>query len=333
LADSIGATSSGGKRPSFGFTIPQRALLFGVAGWPDMLDIARAADRNPLFHSVWVGDSVMAKPRPESLTLLGALTSVTSRVRLGVGCMASFPIREPVVFAEQWANLDYISNGRMQLAVRTGIGLGGTSAKEGAIWGVRDSERGEHLAENIAICRRLWSEERVSVGGKYRTFSDASMLPKPIQQPCPIWIAANPKPSLSGRPLRRVAQVADGWMVAQVWPGLFGVLWAKLSKHLAEVGKEPESFPNIAYHNINLARNRETALAETQRFLHAYYGPVFSLEQAAGWTAAGTAAQCVEDLNRLISDGAKSITLRITGWNQRAQFDRIVTEVLPNVGG
>src|SRR5579872_5029368 len=122
-------------------------MLFGVAGWAEMLVLARAADQNPLFDSVWVGDSVMAKARPESLTSLGALTAATSRVRLGVGCMASFPVREPVIFAEQWANLDFISNGRMQLAVCTGIGLGGTSAKEGAVWGVRDSERGDRMAE------------------------------------------------------------------------------------------------------------------------------------------------------------------------------------------
>jgi alkanesulfonate monooxygenase SsuD/methylene tetrahydromethanopterin reductase-like flavin-dependent oxidoreductase (luciferase family) len=308
-------------------------MLLGVADWPAMLDLARAADQNPLFDSVWVGDSLMAKPRPESLTVLGALTSATSRVRLGVGCMASFPIREPVTFAGQWANLDYLSNGRMQLAVCTGIGLGGTSAKEGAVWGVRDAERGERMAENIAICRRLWSEERVSFAGKYRTFGDASVLPKPRQQPCPIWIAANPKPSLSGKALRRVAEIADGWMVAQVWPGLYAQLWQKLSRYLLEAGKDPETFPNIAYHNINVAHDREAALAETRRFLHEYYGPVFSAEQAAGWTAAGSPGQCVEDLNRLVAAGAKSITLRITGWNQRQQFERIVTEVLPQVGG
>ena len=297
-----------------------------------MLELARVADRNPLFDSVWVGDSLMAKPRPESLTLLGALTAVTSRVRLGVGCMASFAIREPVIFAAQWANLDYISNGRMQLAVCTGIGLGGTSAIEGAIWSVRDSERGERMTENIAICRRLWADQSVSFAGKYRTFDDGSIAPKPIQQPCPIWIAANPKPSLSGKALRRVAQIADGWMVAQVWPGLFRALWPKLKRYLSATGKDPESFPNIAYHNINVARDRETALAETRRFLHAYYGPVFSAEQAEGWTAAGAPHQCIDDLNQLIADGVKNITLRITGWNQRAQLERIVTEVLPHIG-
>ena len=117
------------RRTAFGLTLPQRATLFGAATWEQLLDLARMADRHELFESVWVGDSVMAKPRPDSLTLLGALSAVTTRVRLGVGCMASFALREPVFFAEQWSTLDFISKGRMQLAVCTGIGLGGTSAQ------------------------------------------------------------------------------------------------------------------------------------------------------------------------------------------------------------
>ncbi len=315
----------------FGLTLPQRAILFGASTWSELLELARAADANPLFDSLWVGDSVMAKARPDAIALLGALSSVTARLRLGVGCMASFAVREPVVFAEQWASLDLISQGRMQLAVCTGIGLGGTSAKEGAVWGVKDSERGERMAENIAICRRLWSEDHVTFAGRFRSFEDATINPKPVQQPCPIWIAANPRPALSGKPLRRVAQIADGWMLASVWPGLFGKLWGKLSHHLAEAGRDPQSFPNIAYHNINVAEDRTEALDETQRFLQRYYGPVFSAEQAAGWTAAGTPTQCIEDLKGLIAAGAKSITLRITGWKQREQYERIVNEILPFV--
>jgi alkanesulfonate monooxygenase SsuD/methylene tetrahydromethanopterin reductase-like flavin-dependent oxidoreductase (luciferase family) len=321
------------KRTAFGLTLPQRATLFGAATWDQLLDLARMADRHELFESVWVGDSAMAKPRPDSLSLLGALSAVTTRVRLGVGCMASFSLREPVLFAEQWSTLDFISKGRMQLAVCTGIGLGGTSAKEGAVWGIRDSERGARMAENIDICRRLWSEEQVTFAGSFRSFTDVSVNPKPVQRPCPIWIAANPKPALSGKPLRRVAEVADGWMVAQVWPGLFSALWSRLSRHLTALGKDPGVFPNIAYHNINLAHDRATALAETRRFLHEYYGPVFSAEQAEGWTAAGTPAECIDDLNRLVRAGAKAITLRITGWNPRQQFDQIVTEVLPHLDG
>src|SRR5260370_774818 len=142
------------QKISFGFTIPQRGVFFGIATWPEMLAMAREVDRIALFDSVWVGDSVMAKPRPESIALLGALAGATSRVKLGVGCMASFPIRDPIIFAYQWATLDLISNDRMLLAACTGIVAGGVSANEGGAWNITDAQPATRMAEKNAICRR-----------------------------------------------------------------------------------------------------------------------------------------------------------------------------------
>ena len=316
-------------RTSFGFSIPQRGVFFGIATWPEMIALAHEADRIPLFDSIWVGDSVMAKPRPEAISLLGALSAATSRVKLGVGCMASFPIRDPIVFAYQWATLDLISSGRMLLAVCTGIVAGGVSAREGGIWGIKDTARGNRMAENIEICRRLWSEDDVTFTGKYRSFSGVTIKPRPIQQPCPIWIAANPVPSEAEKPLRRVVRIADGWMSTNVFPGMFAGNWSKLSAYLKDEGKDPASYPTIAYHNINLNPDRTAALQETKRFLDEYYGPVFGPQMVEAWTAAGTPAQCASDLRALADMGAKQITLRITSWDQQGQFQRLVNDVLP----
>jgi alkanesulfonate monooxygenase SsuD/methylene tetrahydromethanopterin reductase-like flavin-dependent oxidoreductase (luciferase family) len=316
---------------SFGFTIPQRGVLFGVATWPQMIALAREADRIALFDSLWVGDSVMAKPRPDSISLLGALSAATTRVRLGVGCMASFPIRDPIVFALQWATLDLISSGRMVLVACTGIVAGGVSAREGSAWGIKDTARGNRMAENIEICRRLWSEDRVSFQGKYHSFNEVTVTPRPIQQPCPIWIAANPQPHESEKPLRRVVRIADGWMSANAFPGLFAANWEKLAVYLKEAGKDPATYPTIAYHNININPDRDAALQESKRFLDEYYGPVFAPPMVEGWTAAGTPKQCAEDLRAIARAGAKTITLRITSWDQAGQFQRLVHEVLPLV--
>ncbi len=321
------------ERISFGFTLPQRGVFFGIASWPEMLNLAQEAERSGAFDSIWVGDSVMAKPRPESIALLGALSAATERVKLGVGCMASFPIRDPIVFALQWATLDLISNGRMWLAACTGIVAGGVSAREGAIWGISDGQRGNRMAENIEICRRLWSENNVNFKGKYRSFEDVTITPQPIQQPCPIWIAANPAPLAAEAPMRRVAKIADGWMTVQMFPKMFAGNWACLSDALRAEGRDPASFGNIEYHNININPDRDAALAESQRFLDAYYGPVFAPEMVASWTAAGTPEQCAAHLRDLANDGAKAITLRITSWDQKGQFERLVNEVLPRVHG
>lgn len=51
----------------------------------------------------------------------------------------------------------------------------------------------------------------------------------------------------------------------------------------------------------------------------------------AAWTAAGSPQECIEQPRELVSDGAKAITLRLTSWQQREQYDRLVNEVLPHV--
>ena len=93
----------------FGLTLPQRGAFIGLGSITDILRLAPRAEESGLFSSVWVGDSITAKPRPEAIALLGALAGMTEQLRLGVGCMASFPVRDPVLFAYQWATLDMIS--------------------------------------------------------------------------------------------------------------------------------------------------------------------------------------------------------------------------------
>jgi alkanesulfonate monooxygenase SsuD/methylene tetrahydromethanopterin reductase-like flavin-dependent oxidoreductase (luciferase family) len=321
---------------SFGFTLPQRGVLFGATTVDQMMDLARQVDADRRFDSLWVGDSLFAKPRPDSLALLGALTTATRRVRLGVGCMASFPIRDPLVFAYQWATLDLLSGGRMLLAACTGIVAGGASAREGALWGVADRERAARLAENIDICRRLWSEDDVSFKGRFRTFEGVTVRPRPVQQPCPIWIASNPRPggpsaAVVDAALRRVAEKADGWMTVELFPRMFATSWTKITGFLAEAGRDPGRFPNMLYHNININADRQAALEESKRFLDQYYGPVFSPAMVESWTLAGDPARCLDDMRRLIDQGVKSLTLRITGWQQAEQFKRLTGEVLAKV--
>ena len=319
---------------TFGFTLPQRGVFFGLTTVPEMLALAAAVDANPLFDSIWVGDSLGAKPRPDSLSLLGGLAAVTQRIRLGVGCMASFPVRDPLVFAYQWATLDLMSSGRMLLAACTGLVAGGASAREGARFGVADRERAARLVENIEICRRLWSGEHVSFKGRFRSFDDVTLEPRPVQQPCPIWIASNPRAPLAGpaleRALRRVADLADGWMTTRLSMGLAATNWNGIARYLREAGRDPVTFPTMAYHNINLNPDRQAALEESKRFLDAYYGPVFTPSMVEAWTAAGTVQQCVDHLRQLREEGVSSVTLRITSWQQRAQFERLVGEVLPH---
>jgi hypothetical protein len=96
---------------SFGLILANRAVVLGAVKVPDLVDLTTQAERSGFFDAVWAGDSLLAKPRLESVTLLSALAAVTTKLRLGVGCMATFVHRHPVMLAHQWASLDVLSGG------------------------------------------------------------------------------------------------------------------------------------------------------------------------------------------------------------------------------
>jgi alkanesulfonate monooxygenase SsuD/methylene tetrahydromethanopterin reductase-like flavin-dependent oxidoreductase (luciferase family) len=316
-----------------GLTLPQRGAFFGAFTIPELVETGHAVDETGLFDSLWIGDSLLANPRPEAIALLGALSSVTRRVDLAVGCLATAPVRDPILLAAQWATLDQISRGRMLLAVCLGIvKLDNASEREGAVYGVSDASRVRRMEECIEVLRRLWTEDSVSFEGRHVRFEDVTVLPKPAQQPPPIYIASQPNPELRAeRALRRIARLADGWMTTRKRPVSIVNNVGPIREYLVEEGRDPSRFPVVAYHNVNLNPDREAAWEESFRFLAEYYGPVFTVEDTRHWTAAGTVEQVIADVLQLFDEGATEVSLRITAWNWRRQLKVLTDEVIPAV--
>lgn len=316
-------------------TLPNRGVLFGVTTVDEMLDLAEKADRTGLFDTVWVGDSLLGKPRLESIALLSALAGRTRQVRLGPACMASFPLRDPILLAYQWASLDLISNGRSVLVACTGLVEQEGARVEESIYGLQSRDRVKRLIEWIKILRLLWSGDSVSFEGEQYRFSDISIEPKPAATPYPpIWIANNAKGDrdLIVRTLRRAARHGDGWQTSIF--DLEDLSWRipELKNQVAAEGKDPDTYPISIYHNININEDRQAALEESQRFLETYYQPTrYSLEEVDGWVALGSPDECVEHLLKLRDLGATEVGLRITSWNQQAQYERLVGEVIPRL--
>lgn len=155
----------------FGISLPNRAVLFGVS--PNLLlETAEMADCSGFFDSVWVGDNLLSKPRLESIVTLAALAARTERVKLGEVCLASFPLRHPLILAIQWASLDVISGGRTILVVCIGgsARMGPRFAAELAAMGVGSNERVPRLEEGIALLRAFWGQEPVTHEGRFYQF-------------------------------------------------------------------------------------------------------------------------------------------------------------------
>lgn len=315
------------------FTLPNRGVLFGVTTVDEMLHLSEAADGSGLFDAIWVGDSLLGKPRLESIALLAAVAARTKSVQLGPACMASYPLRDPVLLAYQWASLDLISGGRTILIGCTGLVEQPGARVESDLYGVANRDRVRRLIEWTQILRRLWTEDDVSFSGEQYRFEHVSIDPKPAAKPHPpIWFANNAYGEREKvvRTLRRAAIHADGWQTSVSALDELGWRIPELKRQVTEAGKDPEQFPLSIYHNVNINEDREYAIDESKRFLDTYYQPqIFSRELVQDWVALGSPEEAVEHLVRIAELGATQITLRITSFDQRGQFKRLTEEVLP----
>ncbi len=325
--------------PHFGLTLPNRGVLFGVETMEDLLRMGEEADASGLFRSLWVGDSILAKRRPESVALLAALAARTKRVRLAVGCMASFPVRHPVLLAAQWATVDQIAGpDRLILAACIGgEGGGGDWQMENDAFGVPQGERIGRLVEGIQALKALWTQERASFEGNYYRFTGVISEPRPVTKPFPaIWIAANPRPSAHAdmktnveRATRRITRHAAGWMTTWLTPADFADRLGLLHASLREMGRDVDAFDNTLYYNVNINEDREAAAAESKRFLDAYYGFDITRPRLDVWVAYGPPDEVIGKIRDFADAGAKEITLRITSFDQRGQYRRLTREVIP----
>src|SRR5207247_7471517 len=117
---------------------------------------------------------------------VAAVAAGTRRRKVGPSVLVA-PFRSPVLAARELAMLDYLSGGRMLPAV----GIGVEQEREFLAAGVPFKERGRRTDEAIEIMRRCWSEAEVTFAGEFWSLDRITVLPRPVQQPMPLWIGGN----------------------------------------------------------------------------------------------------------------------------------------------
>lgn len=321
-----------------GLSLPNRGVLFGATTVDEMLDLAVLAETSGLFDSVWVGDGLVAKARLESVVSLSAIAARTSRVRLGVACLATFVLRHPVLFAVQWASLDVLSAGRTQLTVC----LGATTARSGSnpsvelqAMGIGPGERIPRFEENFAVLREVWSGP-ASFAGRFVEFDEMDLQPRPVQDPCPIWIASNPDASaLSPEAYRaaidRVGRLADGWQTTVTAPEEFGRRWDEIREAATRHGRSADAMVSSSHLMINLADDITTARDEARRFLDTYYSMKLDDATMDRWGAYGPPEHVLARLLEYVDRGLDLPILRFASYDQSAQFERASEMLLPEL--
>ncbi|MCZ6852542.1 MAG: TIGR03560 family F420-dependent LLM class oxidoreductase [Gammaproteobacteria bacterium] len=196
------------------------------------------------WDGIWYADHFMANapdtstPCTESWTTLAAIGAMVPRLRLGTLVMGN-TYRHPAVVAKMAATLDHISGGR------TVLGLGsGWQENEHIQYGIPFYTVGERLArldEACQVIKLLFNEKKSNFDGRFYQLKDASLEPKPLQNPLPLLIGGGGEKVT----LKITAKYADEW---NVW-GNVATLRAKmeiLDEHCASVGRDPREIKRTA---------------------------------------------------------------------------------------
>jgi alkanesulfonate monooxygenase SsuD/methylene tetrahydromethanopterin reductase-like flavin-dependent oxidoreductase (luciferase family) len=315
----------------WGISLPNRGALFGLTDVDELIETAKLAEQSGVFESVWFGDSLIHKPRLEAITMLAAVASHTKKVRLGTICMASFPVRHPVLLAIQWASLDQISKGRALL----GVCIGGGHEGELRAFGVKREERVGRMKEGIELLRQIWSDKEVVHRGKYYTLEGYNIVPKPVQKPPPIWIAVSPEREQAGdkivdQAMRRVGALGDGYITMGVTAEELGKRLKVIEQTAAEIGKDLSGFEVSIHGMVNINNSKRAAYAQAKDYFNHYYGPTYPSESLIKvWLAHGPPKDCAGLIQEWIDMGITTPVLRFTSNDQLGQITRFIEEVLP----
>jgi len=224
-----------------------------------------------------------------------------------------------VLAARQLAMLDYLSGGRALPAV----GIGVEQEREFRAAGVPFKERGRRTDEAIRIMRRCWAEDEVTHEGEFWKLERVTVLPKPVQQPMPLWIGGN-----SEAAMRRAGRLGDGWIPSFITPEQFRAGVEKTCAFAAEARREVPGDHFGALVNFWLdddpARARATAAPFVPR------GRVDDATLAA-CTAFGPPELLAERLEEYVAGGGSKFIVRPMGPPDRMleQLERLAAEVIP----
>jgi F420-dependent oxidoreductase-like protein len=324
----------------FGAFIPQgwRLDLVGIdrsEQWPTMLGVAKAIEALG-YESAWVYDHFHTVPIPtqessyEAWTLMAALASTTTTVRLGQMCTSN-SYRHPAYLAKIAADIDVISSGRVDMGIGAGwyeheyLGYGYEFPKA--------SVRIGQLGEGVEIMRRMWTEDEVHYDGRYYQLAGAISRPKPVQEPIPIWVAGGGE-QLTLRVAARFADYTNYAMQLDEFIHKSEVL----AGHMSAIGRDFDEIVRSSNYTVILAET-EADVAEKVGEYVARIARIVGEEKAEAARAnaqsvglVGTPEQVVDRLRPWVAAGmAYAITYFPEAAYDTSGLELFAAEVAPAV--
>ena len=273
------------------------------------------------YDSLWlqeriIGDFTMLEP----VTLLSYVAGITTKLKLGTSVIL-LPLRNPLQLAKAYSSLDVMSGGRSVL----GVGLGGGHlGSHEDVFGYSREGRVTRFAEAVQIMKLLWTEPAASFQGRYWSFKEISMEPKPLQKPhLPIIFGGH-----HDNALRRAVKSANGWMGAgSSSSASFIREAARIRIFLDQAQRDPASFHFAK--RVYLAVDKDKARGEkrirewfARRYKNADLGPKVSI-----W---GSSAECAEKIQEIIHAGAQHIVFNPM-FDEMEHLEICAKEIMPHL--
>ena len=188
----------------------------------------------------WTGPYDHRSMFHEPFVLYGYVAAITTRIRLATAVIV-LPQRQTALVAKQAAEVDVLSKGRLIL----GVGIGWNEVEYEAL-GMRFTDRGRRIEEQIAVLRALFTQDVVDFKGRWHRIDRAGLNPLPVQRPIPIWMGGGYQArerKIIEPALRRIAAVADGWFthLPPTEDGRAGMVTFR--RFVEEAGRDPAKVP------------------------------------------------------------------------------------------
>ena len=315
-------------KPKIGVLLPTRGLLLGGEQPANADRILRMAERVEAagLDSVWVGDSLVAKPRLEPLAALGAIAARTSRVRLGTAVLLP-ALRHPVLLAQTMATVDLISGGRLIIGAGVGGAFNDEQRGEWKAAGVDPTRRARRFEEIVEIVKGLGPGEPYDFKGRHFDFDAVTMRPSTTQPGgIPVLMATHYR---AGRPAQidRAARLSDGIIAISDTPDEFSQVIAQVEAKAAELGRDPAHFDQTFYLTVNVDSDLDRGGRDAEDFLTAYYGAEI---WGTRWGPFGGTERVAERMAEYADAGARTLVVRLATYDPERQLDVFLEKVAPH---
>ncbi|MER5866449.1 LLM class flavin-dependent oxidoreductase [Kitasatospora sp. NPDC002040] len=277
---------------------------------------------------------------PAPPVLLSAIAARTSTIRLFT-TVTVLSVLDPVRVAEDYALLDQLSGGRVELIIGKG-----NDPRHFGLFGLTEDQQWDYLEENYGLLHRLWREEKVSWHGRFRApLAEVTTYPRPLQQPIPVWHGS----ATSRRSTDLAARYGDPLFSANSFHPL--PKYAALVDHYRErwehYGHDPaQARVGTGFGGLFIAPRSQDAVEGFRPYWNALFdsaagrhnnSPFTSLEDALdrGSALVGSPQQVIDKIHRyheafgneVANIGVDSLTESL----QHEQLELFATEVAPAV--